>query len=144
MSTIKKLKTIQADALTMFVKLHNLHWNIKGMQFYPIHEMTEGMYNSMATLYDDAAERVLQLGEKPFVTMADVQQNSCIKEESKTEFNAKEVLESVLADYEHFLKHFNELSDIADETGDKGTVGFADEQIAKFEKDIWMIKSSLA
>jgi len=144
MKTVEKLKTIQADALTMFVKLHNLHWNIKGMQFYPIHEMTEGMYNSMATLYDDAAERVLQLGDKPYVTMADAIANSCINEESKTEFNAQEVLESVLADFEHFLKHFNELSDIADEAGDKATVGFADEQIAKFEKDIWMIKASLA
>jgi len=38
---IKQLKVIQASSLVMFTKVHNYHWNIKGNQFFPVHEMTE-------------------------------------------------------------------------------------------------------
>lgn len=145
MSTVTdKIKTIQADALAMYVKVHNYHWNIKGMQFHPVHNMTEGIYDSMSDLYDDCAERVLQLGQKPYVRMSEVSGATRIKEETKTEFDAKYVLENILADYETMLKAFNELSDVADEVGDKATVAFADDKVASFEKDIWMLKASLA
>lgn len=141
---INQLKTLQADALALFVKIHNYHWNVKGMQFSPIHNMTEGIYESMAGLYDDCAERVLQLGEKPHITFGDITGATRIKEEAGSDFDAKYVLEHILADYEGLLKAFRELSDAADETGDKATVGFADEKIAGLEKDIWMIKATLA
>ncbi len=139
-----QLKTLQADALALFVKVHNYHWNIKGMQFSPIHNMTEGIYESMAGLYDDCAERVLQLGQKPHITFGDITGATRIKEETKSDFDAKYVLESILADYKTLLKAFVELSDAADKEGDKATVGFADEKIASLEKDIWMIKATLS
>jgi starvation-inducible DNA-binding protein len=144
MKTINKLKQIQADAMIMHIKLHNFHWNIKGMSFYPIHEMTEGMYTAMATLFDDAAERVLQLGQKPLVTMAQAVEYGHIEETDKTEFEAKEVFEAIKTDYLHFLYEFKELSNFAAELNDTTTIGFADENIAKLEKDIWMLKASLA
>ena len=95
MKTINKLKQIQADAMIMHIKLHNFHWNVKGLSFYHIHEMTEGMYLAMATLFDDTAERVLQLGQKPLVTMAQAVEYGHIEETEKTDFDAKEVLESI-------------------------------------------------
>lgn len=139
-----KLKAIQADALVFFVKTHNYHWNIKGMQFFPIHEYTQGVYESFATLYDDCAERVLQLGEKPIVTISDALKSARIKEESAVEFDAKEVLKAIVAEYEFFLKEFQELSDLAESKKDKATMGFADGKIAELEKSLWMLKQTLA
>ncbi|WP_044416525.1 Dps family protein [Halarcobacter anaerophilus] len=144
MSVVEQLKTIQANALVMYVKLHNLHWNVKGMQFYAVHEMTESMYNKMAEIYDDTAERVLQVGEKPYVTINDALKVSKIEEDKRVEFSPKEVLEIVLNDYKTFLNDFKELSIISDDIKDTTTVAFADEQVAKLEKDIWMIKASLS
>jgi len=144
MKTINKLKQVQADAMIMHVKLHNLHWNIKGMAFYQIHQMTEGMYTAMATLFDDVAERILQLGQKPLVTMAQAVEFGHIEETEKTEFDSKEVLEIIKTDYIHFLYEFKELSNFAAELNDTTTIGFADENIAKLEKDIWMLKASLS
>lgn len=142
--TIKQLKTLQADALTLFVKMHNYHWNIKGMQFFPIHEMTERIYNGMAELYDDCAERVLQLGGKPYVTMEEIAKATRVKEESKTDFDAKTVLDQILAESEALLKAFRKLSEKAGEENDPATAAFADDKIASLEKDIWMLKASLA
>ncbi|AXH15416.1 DNA starvation/stationary phase protection protein [Malaciobacter mytili LMG 24559] len=143
-NSILQLKVIQASSLVMFTKIHNYHWNIKGMQFFPIHEMTEKIYEQFSTLYDDAAERILQLGEKPLVLLDEIKSTSVIKEDSKTDFDAKYVLENILNDFETLLKEFKVLSKTACENEDNTTVAFADEKVAHLEKNIWMIKASLA
>jgi starvation-inducible DNA-binding protein len=143
MSTIEKLKSIQADAMAFFVKTHNYHWNVKGMQFFPVHEMTEKIYDKFAEVYDDTAERVLQLGGKPVLTMGQIAQTTNIKEESGSEFDAKYVLEAIKADYEYFVGEFKALAQIADEAQDATTVAYAEDMVAGLEKDIWMINQSL-
>ncbi len=143
-NTISQLKIIQASSLIMFTKIHNYHWNIKGMQFFPIHEMTEKIYEQFSTLYDDVAERILQLGNKPLVLLDEVKNTSIIKEDSKTDFDATYVLENIVSDFETLLKEFKILSKVASEDEDNTTVAFADEQIAHLEKNIWMIKATLA
>ena len=57
-----------ANMQVLYVKLHNYHWNVKGINFKPIHEMTEAYYNYFAEQYDEVAERIVQLGGKPLVT----------------------------------------------------------------------------
>ena len=141
---INPLKQVQADCAVFYIKLHNYHWNVKGMDFYPVHSALEKMYDNFADLMDDVAERVLQLGEKPYVTMKDILAVSKIKEESKMEFDSKEILKAVLSEYEYFLKAFREISDLAGEENDKATVGLADEKVAILEKDIWMLKAHFA
>lgn len=136
---VKQLKQIQADAQTMFVKLHNYHWNVEGMDFFPVHNQTEEIYNSMATLYDDCAERVLQLGSKPYLTMSDILKATNIKEEKKDSFRSKEVVKAIVSDYKYFLKSFQDLSEEADKAGDKTTAAFADDNIAALEKQLWML-----
>lgn len=141
---VQSLKQIEADCAVFFIKLHNYHWNVKGMDFHPVHAALEEMYDDIADLMDDVAERVLQIGDKPYVTLKDMLAASKIKEESKTSFDSKTIAKAVLTDYEYLLKSFKSLSDIADEANDKGTVALADEKIATFEKAIWMLKAQLA
>lgn len=138
---VESLKTLQADALVMYVKFHNYHWNVKGPQFYAIHEATEKMYDDLSTLYDDLAERVLQLGEKPYVTIKSAIDAARVKEETKVDFTTEEVVAGITGDFAHLLGEFRVLSDIAGEADDKGTVAFADELVAKLEKDLWMLKA---
>lgn len=140
---IRSLKALQADSTVMFMKLHNFHWNVKGMDFHPVHAATEEMYEQFATLLDDLAERVLQLGEKPLVTLKDIVATARIKEESNTSFTSKVIVEAVLKDCESFLSEFKSLSKVADKADDKVTAAFADEKAAAFEKSIWMLKAQL-
>jgi starvation-inducible DNA-binding protein len=137
--TIKQLKQIQADAHAMFVKVHNYHWNVKGMDFMPVHLQTETIYNSFATLYDDTAERVLQLEGMPHVTLSDLVKTTNIKEEKRTSFNSKEVIKCIVDDYKYFKKSFKTLKKLADKENDDTTVAFCDDNIAQIEKDLWML-----
>lgn len=138
-NTIDILKQIQADAHALYVKLHNYHWNIKGMDFFPIHNSTEEIYNNMSSLFDDSAERVLQLGGKPYITLSQLVSATNIKEETKDSFRSKEVVETIVSDYNYLLENFKKLSEVASTAGDKTTEAFADENVASLEKELWML-----
>src|SRR5690606_26256906 len=123
-NTIKLLTQLQADALVMFNKLHNYHWNVKGIEFYGAHARTEEFYNYFSGMYDDIAERILQLGATPLVTIKDVLATSKIKEDEKTSFATKYVFENITKDFEYFLNGFKELS--ATTENDAPTQSYAD------------------
>lgn len=132
-----------ANLQVLYVKLHNYHWNVKGIMFKPIHEMTEGYYEYFAKQYDDVAERIIQLGGKPLSSMKDYLSNASIQEESGNDFEGKAVLNSVLANFELLHVQFKEISKSAGEITDAPTVNIADENVAWLEKEIWMIKAML-
>lgn len=136
---VSQLKQIQADAHALVIKVHNYHWNVKGMDFHPVHLQTEEIYNTMSVLYDDAAERVIQLGDKPHLTMTQLMKATKIQEETKDSFRSKEVVENIIKDFKYLCKTFGKLSTAAEGANDKTTAAFADDNVALLEKQIWML-----
>ncbi|WP_141733518.1 Dps family protein [Oligoflexus tunisiensis] len=136
------LQLLQADALVMFTKVHNYHWNVRGPQFYGVHARTEEIYEQFATIYDDVAERMLQLGATPLLTLKDILAKARVKEETETRFSPEQVVQSLVKDFEHFLKEFRNLESIARD--DSTTTAYAQEKIAGFEKQIWMLKANIS
>lgn len=141
---ITALKQLQADATVFYMKVHNFHWNAKGADFYPTHLATEEVYEAFATVFDDLAERIIQLGDKPYVTLADMLKVAKIKEETKNTFHSKDICQGLLADYQYFVAEFKKLSELADGAKDKATAAYADDQVATLEKKIWMLQAQLA
>lgn len=141
---IKMMNKNLANLAVLNVKLHNYHWNVKGINFKQIHETTESYYEYFIEQYDEVAERIVQLGGKPLATLKDYLDNAAINEERENEFGSKSVLENVLADFEKLKKDYKELADVADELGDAPTVALAEDNIAWLEKEIWMVKASIA
>lgn len=136
-----KINLLLADSHVFFTKLHNYHWNIKGLQFLSLHQKTEEYYTEFAVVYDDLAERLLQLGEKPVVTLKKILEITRIEEETDRNFTAQQVVSNILKDFEHFYKEFKELSSVAGD--DVTTVNYADDKIAYLEKEMWMMRSML-
>ncbi|RAX57349.1 DNA starvation/stationary phase protection protein [Helicobacter monodelphidis] len=143
-SIISLLKGLEADAIVLHMKLHNYHWNVKGMDFHPVHAATEEMYENFATLFDDLAERILQLSDKPITTLKEALEKASVKEESGVSFTSKQIVESILKDYELLYKKFKELSKAAADNDDSVTAALADDKLAALEKSIWMFKAQLA
>ena len=113
------------------------------MEFSAIHAQTELIYTSMATLYDDTAERVIQLGSKPHLTMGALAKATKIKEENGDSFTSKKIVKNIIIDFEYLLAAFNTLSDTADKAGDKATAAFADDNRAIYEKELWILGSMI-
>ncbi len=141
---IKLMNQNLANLSVLNVKLHNYHWNVKGIHFKPIHEMTEAYYDYFIEQYDEVAERIVQLGGKPLATLKDYLDNTTFKEESKNEFDGKIVLQGVLSDFEKLKEEYKKIAEAADELDDSTTVALAEDNLAWLEKEIWMVKASAA
>jgi starvation-inducible DNA-binding protein len=132
-----------AGLLVEYVKLHQYHWNVKGILFKSVHELTESYYDYFAEQYDEVAERIIQLGAKPVTSLKECLNSSLIKEETKNDFDGKYVLKAVLADFRSLKDQFKKISEAAGKINDVPTANIADENVAWLEKQIWMLKASL-
>ncbi len=139
----EKLLQIQADAHSLWVRFHNYHWNVKGLQFYAIHAYTEEAYEAMAKLFDDTAERALQLKSKALVCPKALLEHAKIKPLQKDCFTASEVLECVKSDYTYLLGEFQKLDELASKENDSTTSNLAQDKIAELEKALWMLDNAL-
>ena len=138
---ISQLNKIQADAHALYVKFHDIHWNVKGIQFFSVHEYTEKAYDEMSEIFDAVAERAIMLGGKAVIKAEDLEKLTCIKHEPKDSYDTIEALKIVREDYKHLLSEFKKLDELAE--GDTTTQDYAQEQIANYEKAIWMLDATL-
>ena len=141
---IDTLNSLLADAHILNVKLHNYHWNIQGSQFFQIHELTEKYYDYFFGVYDDVAERVLQLGGKPLASAKAYLEATKLDEEEGSAFAPEQVLKAVLADLEVVHKTTLEIMDLCDEANDIGTGNMIGGIIDWLEKTTWMLRQTLS
>lgn len=137
----KALNVILSDMHVMIAKLHNYHWNVYGIQFYTIHEITEGYYDYFFGLFDDVAERILQLEAKPVATVSGYLELATLVDESGDHFKPGFVMESLIKDFQHFIEAAKKADGLAE--GDIPTQDMLSGLIIKLEKEIWLIKSTL-
>ncbi|MEL3901225.1 MAG: DNA starvation/stationary phase protection protein [Treponema phagedenis] len=143
MTLIERLAKHVADFNVLYTKLHNYHWHIGGMEFMPIHEMTEAYYEEITGHYDAVAERILQLGGLAPASLQEYLALTGIKEETKKAFTPKDVLTAVKADFEYLTKELHETRNQAADASDAATDSLLTDIIAGFEKKIWMLNASL-
>lgn len=142
MSVAKSLNPYLSDLAVMFYKLHDLHWNVKGMQFVPVHQYTEARYDDMAEKLDAVAELIIMQGEKPVACIADYLANASIKELNKGVYKDSEVLKILVEDFEHLRA---EALKIHEECADNfSVVAMMEDHIAGYDKELWFLKSMLA
>ena len=142
MSIAKTLNPYLSDLVVMYLKLHDLHWNVKGMQFVPVHQYTETLYMDMTLKFDAVAELIIMQGEKPVSNMKDYLELADVKEVSKDFYRDEEVLKIVLDDL-ILLK--DKASAIHESCADNYSVTtMMEEHIAFYDKEIWFLRSMMA
>jgi starvation-inducible DNA-binding protein len=135
---IGSMNILIANYSVHYQKLRNFHWNVKGADFFDIHEKFEDQYNEAKVAIDDLAERVRVFGSTPLSTMKEYLEISDIKE-SGTDLQSMEMVKEILNDYKILLEHLFSLVEISLEHGDSGTEDLAKGIIKKLEKHHWMM-----
>ncbi len=136
----EKLNKLLADYQIYYQNLRSLHWNVKGPQFFMLHEKYEHLYNEAAEVVDEVAERILMIGGKPLHTFADYLKTAELKEAGYIEEGIKGI-EVVLENSRHLLNSLYQILELAE--GDEGTVAMMSDLIGATEKRIWMFESCL-
>ena len=138
---VKSLNDYLANLNLLYVKIHNLHWNIQGHSFFQLHSVFEGYYEGVAKSLDEVAERILTLGSRPSASMKEYMEIGTIKELESKGLAGDEAIGILETDFLAMLNDSREILSMAEDAKDQGTVDLMARLIAEYEKALWMIKS---
>ena len=62
----EKMNLYLANQEVAYIKLHNLHWYVKGRSFFTLHAKLEELYDRTAEIIDAVAERAGRQYERGF------------------------------------------------------------------------------
>ena len=139
----EKLNKYLADTGVMYIKLHNLHWNVSGVQFKAVHEYLEAIYDVFTENMDEIAELLRMHGEYPAASLKDFLALSDVKELASEKVGIKQALSIVLEDLSTLKQKAVEIRADADEDDVFDVVAMMEEQSAYYQKTIWFISSML-
>jgi len=138
-----KLNKYLADTGVLYIKLHNFHWNIYGMQFKGVHEYLESLYDGFTENMDAIAELLRMHDEYPAASMADFLKMSTIEELPSEKIDIKKALTLVMEDLIAMDLQAKDIRKAADEEDAFDIVAMMEDHCADYQKTLWFIRSML-
>ena len=132
-----------ANLGVLYIKLHNLHWNVVGINFKPIHEYFENLYDGISASLDSVAEKIKMHEGTPLASLKSYLELSDIEELPSVEVDSKKSLKIVLEDFIKMKSIIEEIRKEADEADLYDIVTLVESDLEQYNKSIWFIKSML-
>ena len=140
----EKMNQYLANQEVNYIKLHNLHWYVKGRSFFTLHAKLEELYDQTADIIDDVAERLLALEQAPVANLKDALAMATVKELDSAPVPSEDVAQKLVTDTEYWIRDTQEIIELADESGDNTTADQFSDYLGEYQKLLWMLKSYLA
>ena len=80
-----ELNALLAHYQVLYMNTRGYHWNIKGQQFFELHEKFEEIYVDLQTKIDELAERILTIGSTPDHSFSQYLNKSSIQEHQNSQ-----------------------------------------------------------
>lgn len=136
----EKLNYLLANYSVFYQNTRGYHWNIKGDNFFVLHEKFEELYDDLVIKIDEVAERILTLGYTPEHQYTEYVKISEIPESAKVSDGIAAV-HQILDAFEVTLKIQREILELSDDADDEGTNALMSDYISEQEKLVWMYSS---
>ena len=140
----KKLNLYLANQLVDYVKKHNLHWNLKGSNFFTLHAKLEELYEEAGDILDEVAERILALGGNPVSNMKEALSIATIKELENGPKSTDQTIKALISDTDYWIKDSKEIAELADKEGDSVTNDMFNGYTKAYQTLAWMLKASVS
>ncbi len=138
---IEKMNAFLANQQVMYIKLHNLHWYVKGHGFFTLHAKLEELYDQTAEVIDEVAERILAIGGSPVASLKRALELSAVRELSDEAISSERTVQELISDVEYWIRDSQELMALAEEAGDNATADLFNEYLSEYQKLQWMLKA---
>ena len=140
---LKNLNKYLSNLGVLYIKLHNLHWNVVGINFKATHEYFETLYDGISASLDSVAEIIKMHEGTPLASLKTYLELSTIEELPSVEVDNKTSLKIVLEDFIKMKSLVEEIRQIADEEDLYDIVTLVEGELEQYNKSIWFIKSML-
>ena len=138
----QELSKVLADSFAVYLKTHGYHWNVRGPEFFTLHNLLEQQYREIWAALDDIAERIRALGEFAPQAQSTFANLTSIKD-GDAEKDAAAMLKELMKDHETVIATCRAALTIADDDGDDVSVDLLTQRLAAHEKFAWMLRSTL-
>lgn len=124
-------------------KVKHYHWNVRGRQFFTLHVEFEKLYDEWAEYADAIAERVVALGGRPLVSLAEDIKTSKLKEETQVP-DSDAMVKNLIADMQTLRGQLAETFDAASSATDRTTEDLVNDVRDSLDKKLWMFQAYIA
>ena len=140
---VNSLNLYLSDLAVMYIKLHNLHWNVVGSDFKQVHEYLESLYDEVAETLDGVAELLKTHEVQPMASMKDYLSLSKIEELPSKEIHTKDALSIVKGDLDELIKQAEAVRSDAKKADVYDVEDAIEQQLASYHKTLWFVRSML-
>lgn len=137
------LNGVLADALDLYSQIKVAHWNVKGPQFMPVHELFDRIAEEVEEQTDIVAERCVALGGRALGTSRHVAKASRLPEYPQETTRDLEHVRLVAERIETALAGVRKTRELADELDDADTSDVLTETATLLEKQVWFLRATL-
>lgn len=137
-----KLNSLLANYQVFYMNVRGYHWNVKGQQFFELHNKFEEYYTDLLTKVDEVAERILTLGYQPVHAYSDYVELASIQEDKNVQ-DGESCVRGIVKGYQTLIELQRDLLSVASDADDEGTASLASDYIREQEKTVWMLNAYL-
>jgi starvation-inducible DNA-binding protein len=132
-----------ADTFDLYSQTKQAHWNVKGPQFFQLHELFDKLAAELLDHVDTIAERSTTLGGTALGTARMAAANSRLPEYSAETIAGRESVETLVARYAELAATTRAAIDRADELGDIDTSDLFTGVSRGLDKSLWFLEAHL-
>jgi starvation-inducible DNA-binding protein len=140
---VELLNARLADVSDLKTQTKFAHWNVKGMDFFQLHELFDAIAEHLEAHTDLIAERVTALGGVANGTARQAAANSSIPEYELQATSGEEHVRALSERMAVWGASVRRGIDAADDVGDKATSDLLTEVARQAEKDLWFLEAHL-
>jgi starvation-inducible DNA-binding protein len=132
-----------ADTADLYSQIKQAHWNVKGLNFFQLHELFDQLAAEVFPFMDLIAERATALGGAALGTARMAAASSSLPEYPVEAAEGREHLKALIDRYAAFTSNIRKAIDVADEHHDKGTADIFTEISRTVDKQLWFLEAHI-
>jgi len=132
-----------ADTFDLYSQTKQAHWNVKGQQFFQLHELFDKLAAELLDHVDTIAERSTTLGGTALGTVRMAAAKSRLPEYSAEIIGGRESIEALVQRYAELAATTRAAIDRADELGDVDTSDLFTGVSRGLDKSLWFLEAHL-
>jgi len=132
-----------ATTLDLKTQVKQAHWNVKGMEFFQLHELFDEMAGEVEEYVDLVAERITALGAIAYGTARIAAEQSLLPEYPLGAADGVEHVTALAERYAIYAKHLRAGIEATDAAGDADTADLYTEISRTIDKRLWFLEAHL-
>ena len=140
---VELLNTHLAGLFDLFSQTKQAHWNVKGEEFYQLHELYDELAEELLGLVDIVAERATALGGEALGTARMAAGASELEEFPRDAYESVKSVNALADRYATMARSTREAIDKADEAKDMDTADLFTEVSRFLDKSLWFLEAHL-